>query len=150
LLKKYKLKEGFIMNLHTTEVQRKSSKKRLRGGGRKSKFENFANAFKIILLLVIVFLLASARAWFNSETEKLNRRAVKVKSKIHSLNRDIANLKIKQEEYSGRYILAKIKLLDLKLNYPRAGQVRRLSITRRRQRVIVRNRKPENLLISQR
>ena len=53
---------------------------------------------------------------------------VNLKSKIHNFNRDIANLQIKQEQYRGRYIKDQIKLLNLKLHYPRASQVRKLRI----------------------
>lgn len=115
------------MNLHTTQIQRKTSKKRSRTASR-SGGANFALLLRIVALLVVIFLFASARAVLNSETERFNRQAINLKSKIHSFNRDIANLQIKREKYHGRYILDQIKRLGLNLTYPKAGQVRKLKV----------------------
>lgn len=117
------------MNLHTTQIQRKTSRKRTRTASRRSETGSIALVCRIVALLLVIFLVASTRAWLNSEKEKLNRRAVNLKSKIHSFDRDIANLQIKQEQYHGRYILNRIKLLNLKLHHPRASQVRKLRIS---------------------
>lgn len=114
------------MNLHTTYIENRTTVKRTRTGSRKKNLGSFAFVFKIIALLVVIFLIASARALMNSEREKLNRRAVKLKNEIHVFNREIANLQIRQEQYHGRYILRQIKKFNLKLQYPIAGQVRKI------------------------
>lgn len=116
------------MNLHTTQIQRKTERKRTRTASRRSN-GSLVPVFRIIALLVVIFLFASARAVMNSEVEKLNRQAVNMQGKIHNMNRDIANLQIQQESYHGRYILDQIKRLNLKLCYPKAGQVRKLRVS---------------------
>ena len=118
------------MNLHTTNIDHRATVKRTRTGSRKKNPGSFAFVGKIIALLVVIFLIASTRALMNSEKEKLNRKAVNLKSEVHSFNREIANLKIRQEQYHGRYILKQIKKFNLKLQYPIAGQVRKVRISR--------------------
>lgn len=115
------------MNLHTTQIQRRTESKRSRTTSRRSN-RSFKPVLRIIALLLVVFLLASARAVINSEVEKLNRQAVNLKSKLHDLNREIASMEIQRERYLGRYILDQIKRLDMKLCYPKAGQVRKLRV----------------------
>lgn len=137
------------MNLHTTQIQRKTDRKRTRTASRRSGSGNLALVLRIVALLVVIFLVASARAVLNSETEKLNRKAVTLKAKIHNFNRDIANLQIKQQQYHGRYILDQIKRLDLKLSYPKAGQVRKLKVAVS-SREEMENAEIANLLLSQR
>lgn len=116
------------MNLHTTQIERKPERKRNRKSSRRSK-KSFAPVLRIITLLLMIFLFASARAVINSEIEKLNRQAVNLKAKVHNLNREVANLQIKREKYRGRYVLDQIRERNLKLCYPRAGQVRKLKVS---------------------
>lgn len=138
------------MNLHTTYIDRRTPIKRTRTSSRKKGSGSFAVVFKIIALLIVIFMVASTRALFNSEIEKLNRRAVKLKGEIHSLNRDVANLEIRQEQYHGRYILNQIKNLGLKLQYPRAGQVRKISVYRQKLHNDQNNAETSEILLSQR
>jgi hypothetical protein len=119
------------MNLHTTYIDTKKTIKRNRTESRRKGSRSLTVVFRIVALLVVFFLIASTRALFNSEREKLNRRAVSLKGKIHTYNRKIDNLQIKQEQYHGRYILTQIKHFNLKLQYPRAGQVRKIRFSTR-------------------
>lgn len=138
------------MNLHTTYIDRRPMVKRSRTGSRKKGPGSFAVVFRIVALLVVIFMVASTRALLNSEIEKLNRRAVKLESEIHSFNRDIANLQIRQEQYHGRYILDQIKNFGLQLQYPRAGQVRKIKVFPVTQKNSLKDIEVSEIMLSQR
>ena len=114
------------MNLQTTEIHTKGSKKRVRNYSRKSKNSSFAIVFRIIAILILIFLITSARAVLNGETEELKRSTISFKSDLKVADREIANLKMKQAHYRGRYIIKQIRKFDLKLQNPRIGQVKRV------------------------
>ena len=138
------------MNLHTTYIDRRPMVKRSRTGSRRKGSGRFAVVFRIVALLVVIFMVASTRALLNSEVEKLNRRAVKLESDIHSFNRDIANLQIRQEQYHGRYILDQIKNFGLQLQYPRAGQVSKIRVLPVTQKNSLKDIRTSEILLSQR
>jgi len=144
------LKKELKMNLHTTSIDRKTTINRKRTGSRRKEAGSFAVVFRIVAFLIAVFIIASTRALLNSETEKLNRRAVKLKTEIHSFNREIADLQIRREQFHGRYILKQIKNFDLKLQYPRAGQVRRIRVSTKTPYREMKRTEVSEMLLSQR
>ena len=58
--------------------------------------------------------------------KSLKRLTIGFKSELKSADREIANLKMKQAHYRGRYIIKQIKRFDLKLQNPQIGQVKRV------------------------
>ena len=137
------------MNLRTTEM--KTAPQRKKNSARHNRNKNnfsIVSLFKIGMPILIIFLLAAAMNVFNSETEALNRRSVKLQMEINKLERDIANYNIKCEKLKGRFIYKQVALFKLKLHSPIPGQVRRLNLPARNK--MHSSYHPEPLLISQR
>lgn len=136
------------MNLQTaqinTRVKRKSKSARKRN---KSSF-SLGTLAKFVFPLTVIFALAAVMTLFNSETEKLNRRTSRLQAKIHALDRDIANLNIKHEQFKGRFILRQVANFNLNLRSPKPGQIKKLYVKKPDSRRMVSDPKP--LLISQR
>ena len=137
------------MNLRTTQINTmgKRSKPRVRRRNKSEGF-SFTSFVKIAFPVFILFLLAAALNVFNSETEQLNRNAVKLQTEINQLDRQIANYNIKAEKLKGRFIYKQVAYFKLKLRSPVPGQVLKLRLPR--ERIVKKSSKPQLMLISQR
>lgn len=116
------------MNLHTTEIHTKVPQRRVKKSSRKSKNSNIGIIFGIVAVLLLIFIFFASRALLNSETEKLKRISVGLKSDLKGVDREVADLKMRQAHYHGRYIITQIKKFNLKLQNPEVGQVKRVEI----------------------
>ena len=139
------------MNLRTTQINktvRRKSPAAPRRRKRNSGGFSFSAFVKIAGPIMILFMLASVWNVFNSETEQLNRKSVKIKEEMKRLERDIANYKIKTERLKGRFIYKQVAYFNLNLHSPVPGQVRKLRLRRYPSNSAVSE--PETMLISQR
>lgn len=86
-------------------------------------------AIKLGLMGALIFMAVNYRISFDEKAESLNREASRVKMKIHRLNLEIANLKIRKESLSSwDCIGTKIKNYNLALRPAEAEQVRSLAL----------------------
>jgi cell division protein FtsL len=77
----------------------------------------------------LIFLAVNFRISYDEKAENLNREASRVKMKIHRLNLEIANLKIRKESLSSwDRIGSKIKSYNLALRPAEPDQVRGLAL----------------------
>ena len=137
------------MNLRTTQINTMSKRSRPTVRRRnKTGGVSFVSFIKIAFPVFILFLLAAALNVFNSETEQLNRNAVKLQTEINQLDRQIANYNIKAEKLKGRFIYKQVAYFKLKLRSPVPGQVLKLRLPRGR--VVKKSSEPQLMLISQR
>ena len=109
---------------------------------------HFGTLFKFILPFAVIFMLAGAMNALNSETERLNRQADKIKRDIHRLDRVIADRRLAKEQLCGRAILNQIAYFRLKLHYPAPGQIRPLESVRKGRYSRIESTEP--ILLSQR
>ena len=137
------------MILNTPQIQRRPEKKRLRTSGKRSRAAALFTILKVMTLLFFAFLVGTGIVICRSEIEKLNRRAVALEANINVLNREVANLQIRREQYMGRHILQQVKHFELKLKLPVAGQVRSVRLNRPQQEVCE-VRKTGEVLVSRR
>ncbi len=86
-------------------------------------------AIKLGLMGALIFLAVNYRISYDEKAESLNREASRIKMKIHRLNLEIANLKIRKENLSAwANIGGKIKTYNLALRPASASQVQRLAL----------------------
>ena len=137
------------MNLRTTQINT-TCKRNRPSVRRRKKSEGFSltSFIKIAFPVFILFLLAAALNVFNSETEQLNRSAVKLQTEINQLDRQISNYNIKAEKLKGRFIYKQVAYFKLKLHSPVPGQVLNLRLPRKR--IVKKSSKSQLMLISQR
>ncbi|OGV48476.1 MAG: hypothetical protein A2X49_13090 [Lentisphaerae bacterium GWF2_52_8] len=83
--------------------------------------------FKVFIFLLAIFVTVTARVSYNQKAESLNRESLRVREKIHRLEREIANLRIEKEKLSSwPHISDKLVALNLPLRTPDPQQVKRL------------------------
>lgn len=86
-------------------------------------------AIKLGLMGALIFLAVNYRISYDEKAESLNREASRIKMKIHRLNLEIANLKIRKESLSSwDNIGSKIKNYNLALRPAEPDQVRGLAL----------------------
>ncbi len=89
------------------------------------------NNFLVLLLFTVpitmIFVASLCRVHFTAKTQNLNKTAEKMQSDIHAYEREVKNYNVRIERSCGRNIISKVKELELGLNYPRPGQIKRLS-----------------------
>ena len=86
-------------------------------------------AIKLGLMGALIFLAVNYRISYDEKAESLNREASRIKMKIHRLNLEIANLKIRKESLSSwDNIGSKIKNYNLALRPADSEQVRNLAL----------------------
>ena len=110
------------MNIHTSQtnstiVRQKRVKKTYKG-----QLNFFYTG--VIISVLGVFFFAVGFVYLKDGIEKLNRRSVKLNSRIHILDRNILYASKKRECFLGRYLLTQVKARKLNLRYPSAAQVR--------------------------
>lgn len=92
------------------------------------QFDIIVNVFKISLPLALLFIVAVVKVKLTSETEKMNKKAISVQKDIYDLERESANYAMQIEKKSGKHVLAKVKDLNLELQFPKPGQMRKLEL----------------------
>jgi len=86
-------------------------------------------AIKLGLMGALIFLAVNYRISYDEKAESLNREASRIKMKIHRLNLEIANLKIRKENLSAwANIGGKIKTYNMALRPPTPDQIQRLAL----------------------
>jgi len=82
---------------------------------------------KLSCMFIFIFVSVNARISFNEKAEGLNREIARTKSKIHQLDREIANLKVRREQLSSwPYISSRINQFKLGLRPAESKQIRRI------------------------
>lgn len=102
-----------------------------RGKGASSKSWLVPLALKLGLIAALIFTAVNLRISYSAKEEDLNRESSRIKMRIHRLNREIANLKIRKENLSSwPCISSKIGAYNLALRPPEPDQVRRIALGR--------------------
>jgi len=87
---------------------------------------------KLIVVAMLVFAIINVRVSYNEKAENLNREGIKIKRKIHKLNREIEHLTIKKEALSSwPNVKKKIEEYQLALRMPVPNQVAQLVLVNR-------------------
>ena len=83
----------------------------------------------LAIMGALIFMAVNYRISYDEKAESLNREASRIKMKIHRLNLEIANLKIRKETLSSwENIGSKIKTYNLALRPADSDQVRHLAL----------------------
>lgn len=80
--------------------------------------------------VALIFTASLMRVRLTSDTQNMNKRANTMRMEMHNFDREIANYNIKIEKSCGKNILEKVKQMNIALEYPRPGQVKRLKFPR--------------------
>lgn len=114
------------MNLKTAQIKRQVTRKKKNIRVRKRGSISLL-LLKIFCPIALLFCMAASMAWLNSESEKLNLSAIRIKTELNRLDRKIADMNIKCESLKGRTVLGKISYFNLNLHLPSPGQVKKLT-----------------------
>jgi hypothetical protein len=89
----------------------------------------FPVAVKLGLMGALIFLAVNYRISYDEKAESLNREASRIKMKIHRLNLEVANLKIRKESLSSwANIGSKIRNYNLALRPAEPEQIREIAL----------------------
>jgi len=91
---------------------------------------NYVIALLTLVILLILFTGGYMQVKFSNEIEKLNRVSSLLNQNLHDMGRELENVRIEEQKYTGKYILSKVRTLKLKLTFPKPGQVRKLYVDR--------------------
>ncbi len=98
-------------------------------GGKNRWFSTMA--LPVIIMFVLIFAAFNLRISFNQKAEQANRDIARARSRIHQLDREIANLKNRKEELSSwPKIRSKIIRYRLGLREANPNQVFRIELPR--------------------
>jgi len=76
----------------------------------------------------LLFAAAVAHIWMAAKTERLGEKGEKIRREMGSLDLETTNNRIKLENYKrSSFIFGQIERFDLKLGYPRPGQIVKIS-----------------------
>lgn len=82
-----------------------------------------------LLVFGVVAFCLNYRTWLNKNIARIDKEAVAYRQKIHQLNREIEDLRIRKESLSSwTHIQNRITVLKLDLRLPRPAQTQRLVV----------------------
>ena len=82
-----------------------------------------------LLIFAIVAFCLNYRTWLNKNIARIDKETVAYRKKIHELNREIEDLRIRKESLSSwTHIQNRITALKLSLRLPRPAQTQKLVI----------------------
>jgi hypothetical protein len=116
------------MNTYTKAFKAAQTPKTWRNQGAQSSWL-VPVAIKLAMIGALIFFAVNLRISYDEKAEALNREASRIKMKIHRLNLEIANLKIRKESLSSwDNIGGKIKNYNLALRPAEPSQVRAIAL----------------------
>lgn len=83
----------------------------------------------LLLLFAAVAGILNYRTWLNTNIANIDKQTTAYRKKIHDLNREIEDLRIRKESLSNwKHISRRVKILNLELRLPSPAQLQKLVI----------------------
>jgi hypothetical protein len=110
-------------------INMKSTKRRRNAAGKATVAGKIYIVAGVLLVFGVVSLVLNYRTWLNKKIANIDKQTVHYRQKIHQLDREIEDLRIRKESLSNwTHIQSRIGFLNLELRLPAPSQVQRLVI----------------------
>ena len=115
------------MNIQAINL--KSTNRRRKAATKATFTSKIYVVFGFVLVFVVVASCLNYRTWLNKNIARIDKETAAYRRKIHELNREIEDLRIRKESLSSwTHIQNRIRVLRLDLRLPRPVQTQKLVV----------------------